>query len=395
MKRKWLILFITIVLIFLSISYFSFKKTNISAIKIKKEKYTEQILVTGTVQAKNFSTLTSGINGIIENIYIREGETISKGDIIAKLDTQEIEADIRQAEAAYKKSKYDLEIIDSVDIENARTNLKSALLNYNIAKDEYLKYEALFEKNYINKLDYNIKKNAFIDSETLLKNSQNNLNTLEKTGATYKAALENTKAAEDALTSLKKNLLKYYIYAPYNGYITSRYVEIGQSVAPYTKMFDVSSNIEKIVSINLDEKYINRVQINSQIKIYPYADISKYSLGRLYYIGINIDNSFGTLEIRGTIDDVLPEFLFNSTVNIIIEGRKFDDVILLQNIYVIEKKNKNFVYLLQNGKSKLIEVEVVPVVDGFIVVSGLEDNSVILLPKNLTEGVRVNPKFNL
>ncbi|MBC2850992.1 efflux RND transporter periplasmic adaptor subunit [Cetobacterium sp. 8H] len=395
MKKKWLIFFIIIVITILSISYFSFKKTKVSAIKIKKEDYTEQILVTGTIQAKNFSTLTSGINGIIENIYIREGEPIFKGDIIAKLDTQEIEANIREAEATYQKSEYNLEIINSVDIENARTNLKSALLNYNIAKDEYLKYESLFEKNYINKLDYNIKKNAFINSETLLKNSENNLKTLEKTGATYKAALENTKAARDALTALNKTLLKYYIYAPYNGYITARYVEVGQSVAPYTEMFDVSSNTDKIVSINLDEKYINRVQINSQIKIYPYADISKYSLGKLYYIGINIDNSFGTLEIRGTIDDVLPEFLFNSTVNVIIEGRKFSDAILLQNIYVIEKKNKNFVYLLQNGKSKLIEVEVVPVIDGFIVVDGLEDNSIILLPKNLTEGVRVNPQFNL
>ncbi|MEG1551458.1 MAG: hypothetical protein RR355_04235, partial [Oscillospiraceae bacterium] len=58
-----------------------------------------------------------------------------------------------------------------------------------------------------------------------------------------------------------------------------------------------------------------------------------------------------TLEIRGTIDDVLPEFLFNSTVNVIIEGRKFNDVILLQNIYVIEKKNKNFVLVQINSKN--------------------------------------------
>lgn len=366
----------------------------ISATKVTKENYTEKILVTGTIQAKNFSLLTSGINGTIENIYIREGEPIKKGDIIAKLDTQEIEADINQAKALYEKAKFDLATVNTVNFESAKSQLSSSQINYNIAKNEFLDYQDLFKKKYISKLDYDLKKQAFINAENTLKNAQLNLKTLETGGSTNKSFLESVKSAENALISLQKNLLKYYIYAPYDGFITTRNVEVGQTVAPYTNMFEVSSNNEKVVSIDLDEKYTNRIHLGSPIKIYPYADTSKFSLGKLYYTSNNVDNAAGTLEIRGNIETILPEFLFNSTANSIIEGQTFKNSILLQGVYIIQKKNKTYVYILKNNKSKLVEIEGTPVIDGFIVTKGLENGDVVLSPKNITDNIRVTPSFD-
>ncbi len=394
MKKKLYILGIILTVLISILFFLFFKKNIIPAIKIKKIDYTEKILVTGTIQSKKFSTLTSGVNGIVESIYIREGENILKGDVIAKLDTQEIEADIARSRALYKKSIYDLEVINTFNLENIKSQLKSAQINYDIAKNEYLDFQTLFDKKYINKLDFYIKKNNFINSETQLKNIEAQLKSTEAQGATNKVAIENVNAAKNAFISLQKTLLKYYIFAPYDGYIIVRNVEVGQTVAPYTPMFEVSSSSDKIVSINLDEKYIGKVSLGSPIKVYPYADIKKYSTGNLYFLGINIDSSFGTLEIRGNIETPLPEFVFNSTANVVIDGQKFQNSILLQDIYTALKKDKIFVYILKNNKSKLIEVSGTPVIDGFIITDGLEDGDIVLSPKNLIEGVRVKPKFD-
>lgn len=394
MKKKWIIYSLIIVILLSIFLYFYFMSNKISATKVTKENYTEKILVTGTIQAKNFSLLTSGINGTIENIYIREGEAIKKGDIIAKLDTQEIEADINQAKALYEKAKFDLATVNTVNFESAKSQLSSSQINYNIAKNEFLDYQDLFKKKYISKLDYDLKKQAFINAENTLKNAQLNLKTLETGGSTNKSFLESVKSAENALISLQKNLSKYYIYAPYDGFITTRNVEVGQTVAPYTNMFEVSSNNEKVVSIDLDEKYTNRIHLGSPIKIYPYADTSKFSLGKLYYTSNNVDNTAGTLEIRGNIETILPEFLFNSTVNSIIEGQTFKNSILLQGVYIIQKKNKTYVYILKNNKSKLVEIEGTSVIDGFIVTKGLENGDVVLSPKNITDNIRVTPSFD-
>ena len=165
MKKKWIIYSLIIVILLSIFLYFYFMSNKISATKVTKENYTEKILVTGTIQAKNFSLLTSGINGTIENIYIREGEPIKKGDIIAKLDTQEIEADINQAKALYEKAKFDLATVNTVNFESAKSQLSSSQINYNIAKNEFLDYQNLFKKKYISKLDYDLKKQAFINAE--------------------------------------------------------------------------------------------------------------------------------------------------------------------------------------------------------------------------------------
>lgn len=393
MKKKWIMYLTVSTILILVFLYFYFRSTKIDAVKAKKQDYTEKILVTGTIQAKNFSVLTSGINGVIENIYIREGQPVTKGNIIAKLNTQEIEADIAKAKALYEKSKYDLEVVSSVSLENAKAQLKSAQINYDISKREFLDHEKLYQKKYISRLEFDSKKQEFINSEKTLKDAQINFNTFQNEGASYKSALENTNSAESNLKSLENNLSKYYISAPYDGFITVRNVEVGQTVAPYTSMFQISSNDEKVVSINLDEKYINKVTLGSPIKIYPYADTTKFSSGNIYYIGINVDETNGTLEVRGDIDKTLPEFLFNSTVNTIIQGESFKDAVLLQGVYTIQKKNKTYVYLLKNGKSKLVEVQGVPVINGFIVISGLENDDIVLSPKNITENIRVTPIF--
>lgn len=393
MKKKWIMYLTVSTILILVFLYFYFRSTKIDAVKVKKQDYTEKILVTGTIQAKNFSILTSGINGVIENIYIREGQPVTKGSIVAKLNTQEIEADIAKVKALYEKSKYDLEVVSSVSLENAKAQLKSAQINYDISKREFLDHEKLYQKKYISRLEFDSKKQEFINSEKNLKDAQINFNTFKNDGASYKSALENTNSAKNNLKSLENNLSKYYICAPYDGFITVRNVEVGQTVAPYTEMFQILSSDEKIVSINLDEKYINKVTFGSPIKIYPYADTSKFSSGNIYYIGINVDEINGTLEVRGDIDETLPEFLFNSTVNTIIQGESFKDAVLLQGVYTVQKKNKTYVYILKNDKSKLVEVQGVPVIDGFVVISGLENDDIVLSPKNITENIRVTPIY--
>ena len=66
MKKKWIIYSLIIVILLSIFLYFYFMSNKISATKVTKENYTEKILVTGTIQAKNFSLLTSGINGTMK-----------------------------------------------------------------------------------------------------------------------------------------------------------------------------------------------------------------------------------------------------------------------------------------------------------------------------------------
>lgn len=381
MKKKKL--FVGIILVIISIigaKLFLFTDKKIQGLKVKKADYIEKIISSGTIEGKENSVLSSGIDGTIEKIFLREGSFVKQGALIAKLDTKQIEAEIEKAKADLESSRNQLLKSDTLDLPNAQSAYDTALKNFEISKKEYEQYENLYNKKYITELDYNQKKTTLIQNQNFLENAKNQLNSIEN-GAVRKLSISNVNSSAHLLTSLENTLPKYYVYAPYDSYITERYVEVGDTVGPYTNLFSVSSIDEKIVNIDLDEKYVGRVAINDSIEIYPYYDSEKFTKGKIYFIGIDVSNLTGTIEVKGTLENDLKEFLYGGTVNVILQGHKIKDAILIPEKYLIKKSGKTFV-LKQNGSSKkLVEVIGIPVIDGFVITSGLETEEVIVSPE--------------
>ena len=56
-------------------------------------------VLTGTVSAQKSVTLTTRVNGVIEEILVEEGDRVQKGDLIAKIDVRDIQAQTNQAQA--------------------------------------------------------------------------------------------------------------------------------------------------------------------------------------------------------------------------------------------------------------------------------------------------------
>ncbi|MGL6119127.1 MAG: efflux RND transporter periplasmic adaptor subunit [Fusobacteriaceae bacterium] len=393
MKKKYALIFI--IGIFISIlSFNAFKAKKVAGIKVEKKDYTEKILVTGTVQGKNYSKLGSEFSGTIHEIYKREGEVVKKGEILAKLNTEEIQKNIAEKRSIYEKAKSDFENLNKEELNNAKSFFSSSETAYITSKSEFEKYSELYEKKYINQLEYNSKKNQFFINKNQWESAKTRLNSLESGGNSLNSSIASVSTAKNSLEGLEKRMEKYFIRAPFDGYVTKRIVEIGESVAPYSEMFEFSSLEEKIVVINLDEKYIGKVNIGNNLKIFPYGNSENYSFGKIYFKGIDINQNNGTLEIKTTIENQLPEFLYNSTINGIIEGRKISDSFFLEERFIVYKNEQKFVFVLKDKKSELKNIEGISVIDGFIVTNGLETDEIILEPKDLEVGIKVKVSIN-
>ncbi|MGL5057849.1 MAG: biotin/lipoyl-binding protein, partial [Fusobacteriaceae bacterium] len=120
MKKKYALIFI--IGIFISVlSFNAFKAKKVAGIKVEKKDYIEKILVTGTVQGKNYSKLGSEFSGTIHEIYKREGEIVKKGEILAKLNTEEIQKNIAEKRSIYEKAKSDFENLNKEELNNAKS----------------------------------------------------------------------------------------------------------------------------------------------------------------------------------------------------------------------------------------------------------------------------------
>jgi membrane fusion protein, multidrug efflux system len=99
--------------------------------------------VTGLVASLNESRLSFKTGGIIEKIYVKEGQNVQKGQLLASLNLTEISANVQQAKEAVNKSERDLRRITSLyadsvstleQVQNLTTALSLAKQNLQIAQ---------------------------------------------------------------------------------------------------------------------------------------------------------------------------------------------------------------------------------------------------------------------
>lgn len=97
----------------------------------------------GSLASKTQSNLSFLTGGIIDRIYVNEGDLVKKGDLLARLEMTEIESRLNQARLAYEKAQRDFERIENLyrdtvvtleQYQDARTGLELAGSNLRIAR---------------------------------------------------------------------------------------------------------------------------------------------------------------------------------------------------------------------------------------------------------------------
>jgi RND family efflux transporter MFP subunit len=109
---------------------------------VQTGEYSLPVISSGLISTENESKLSFKIGGVISRIYVKEGEDVSKGQLLASLDLTEIDAQVSQAKNNLEKTKRDLErgkrlLKDSAatleQIQNLQTAFDVADENYRIA----------------------------------------------------------------------------------------------------------------------------------------------------------------------------------------------------------------------------------------------------------------------
>lgn len=387
-NRKLISIIFIIIILTLTIYIIFFHKKKVEAIKAEKKDFVEKILVSGIVSGIENSTISSDINGTVEKIYFKEGDFVKKGDLLIKFNSKDIEATVKQKEAELLNVQVELEKLETVLLTNANLLFTNSEVEYKNALNEFNKYSKLYNRGYVNILELNEKRNTLAEKEVKVKNALNDLNSI-KNGPNRKLILADLKSKNEELEFEREQLKKYSILVPYDSYIREKYVDLGETVAPYTSLFLISSIGDKIVEIELDEKYFEKVKKGDKINIYSYGDSDIKTSGEIFFINNSVNEKNGTVKIKGTLLDNLEKFIYGSTVNVEINGQNIKNGIHVPKDYLIVKNNRYYIMIDRGGKATIEEVEGIKVLDGYVIVSELDKNTIILNPKSLNEGDRI------
>jgi HlyD family secretion protein len=94
-------------------------KVAVQTQKAQRRDLVSKVSASGEVKPKRFVNVSANVSGRIVFLLVKEGETVRRGQVLARIDSARIEAGTRQSEAGLQAARAELDRADA-DLENAR-----------------------------------------------------------------------------------------------------------------------------------------------------------------------------------------------------------------------------------------------------------------------------------
>jgi membrane fusion protein (multidrug efflux system) len=278
-KKLAFILFPTIIMIggVTLFFYLQYKKTHIS---------TDDAFVDGRIHL-----IASKVPGTVKGIYVKDNQFIKKNDLILEIDPIDYDVRVREAQADLEAERAKLsEIRDGVEtvkkrlseiiasLETARANLELQEANLRQAEIDFKRTESLFQKQVIPREQYDRAKTAYQVAAAQVKAAREQIKQLEASIETQRALIKQTESAilpQEATIKQKEATLKGVelnkdytkIYAPSEGYIAKRTVEVGNQIQVGQPLMAVVPLDDIWITANYKETQLERVKPGQKVEI--------------------------------------------------------------------------------------------------------------------------------
>ncbi|MCS7199552.1 MAG: HlyD family efflux transporter periplasmic adaptor subunit [Caldimicrobium sp.] len=279
-KRKVflsLIIFLTLVftLVFLVLKGVTVKDDK-EYVEVKKKVFTKSIYAMGYVKPKNYVILRAEVSGVVNRIYVKEGDFVRAGEVLLSLDPGAKTHEIREIET--KLSLIEIKLSENSDfLESLKKELEVAQINMKTEEEKLKRREKLYEEGLISKEDLEETKRRWaIYRHTYEK--------IKKQIYDAKVTLEKEKEMlKERRAFLLAELKRYQVRAPFSGVIYGIYVENGDYVNPLSgenKLLSIGTK-EKEILLEVDEEHLSQIKEGQRVYLKFESYPEKMSTGKI------------------------------------------------------------------------------------------------------------------
>lgn len=215
----------------------------------------------------------SEIEGRIEKTFVKEGDFVKQGQVIAIIQNTDIKAKIAESERGLQVSRSRLAELKSgnsiEEIKRARAGYDGSKADYDFARSTYERYVELLAKGFVPKEQVEEKKRIVDVSESRLREAEEQKKLLERgpKAETVKTAEDIVKQTEADVEYFKSLLEKTYIKTPITGKVIRKYLNQGEMVSKQLTIAAVA-DIDKIrVNAEVDETDIGHVKVGDKVAV--------------------------------------------------------------------------------------------------------------------------------
>jgi HlyD family secretion protein len=255
--------------------------------KVVRQDLTSVVSGTGQIKPKTYVNIGATAFGRITHLYVKEGDKVKTGQVLATVENVQPEANVDAQKAAIAAAKTD--IASYVAAENtAQANLEKSRADLEQKKYDYDRYTSLYNEKLVSKQDFDAKKSAYdVDIATV----NQNIAALAQAKAQTESARGHLGTQVATLRSNVDSLNKTVSSAPFNGIVTNLPVREGETVvvgiqnAQGSTMMTLADMSVITAEVKVDETDIVNVAMGQPVDVSVDALPGKVFKGHVTEVG--------------------------------------------------------------------------------------------------------------
>ena len=277
----------------------------VETMPVESRKLQEIISLVGTIAANESADLRPEIPGTITEIPFQEGSTVKKGDILVRLDTRELEAQLEETRASFELATRTLERTRTLAAENAVSRLE--------------------------------------------------LDTATAEHARLRSAID----------LLEVRIDKSTLTAPFDGFTGARIHSVGDFLTPESVVTTIDDLSRLKVEMEVPERYLPLLQPGAKFRISTATSGSDAEVtGEVYFVSPRIDATTRSTQVKGYVLEPPPFLKPGMFANITLILRTVEDALVVPETAILSTARGTVVITPETNEQGQMVAAFVPVRTG-------------------------------
>jgi HlyD family secretion protein len=324
-------------------------------VTVEKGDIARSVVARGKIEPLSKVDIKSKANGIIQALKADVGDQVKEGQILAELDKEDLQAQVREAKATLDGEEANLQAATAAQ---AKARIEAANPELEFARRDSKRAQELFDGKIASQQQLDDANRAY----EVARNRQDLLDaTVQTATAQVGQARARVAAAKASLDRTEETLGYSTIRAPISGIVLIRPTEIGDAVSSILNMGSAASLIMTLGDVSsvyikgeVDEADVGKADcgqhVRTKVESFP-GETFEGVVKRISPMGKD-QNNVTTFEVRVTISNPQGKLRANMTANAEIVLEEHKNVLLVPESALVYDKDKNASVQLLDPKAK-------------------------------------------
>ena len=257
--------------------------------KAQRQDLATVVSASGEIKPKTYVNIGANAYGKITHLYVKEGDHVKRGQLLAQIDNIQSAADMDATQAALQAAETDAAAADAA-LKTSQADLQRAQADYDRNRLDWERAQNLYKDGLIAKQDYDSRQNSWATADAGLVQAQARV---AQAKAQQDSAAKHVSQSKANLTRVTDVLHKTTYEAPYDGVVTNLPVREGESVvmgiqnAQGSTLMTIADMSVITGEVKVDETDIVNVRLGQPAEITIDAIPKKTFHGKVTEIGDN------------------------------------------------------------------------------------------------------------